>query len=45
MGKKDNEFIHGEAFKWGIMMNNNTAMSIAVRTGDDSIIEKVKKQS
>ena len=45
MHKKNNKFVHGESFKWGVMMSNNTAMSIAIRRQDNSVAERVEKKS
>jgi len=40
INKTKSEFIHGESFKNGIMVRNNTNMTLTIRTEDGEIIEK-----
>jgi uncharacterized protein YqhQ len=43
--KKKKEFVHGEAYKFGIAMENENAISISVRKKDGSIEDKVIEKS
>ena len=42
MASKKRDFVHGESFANGIMMNNDNMISIAIRKKDGNIGEVVK---